>query len=71
MIQPSDTAEHIANICESGERRRRMGGVIWLVVSAIAFAALLLTGAPRWTRALLFIPFALSAVGFLQARAKT
>ncbi|HET9729459.1 MAG TPA: hypothetical protein VF785_14600 [Gemmatimonadaceae bacterium] len=64
-------AEHIANIGERGARRRRRGGIMWLVVSVAAFALMLVMGAPREARLLLAIPFGLAATGFLQARQKT
>jgi hypothetical protein len=64
-------AEHIANIGERGARRRRRGGIVWLVVSVAAFGVMLATGAPRDVRLLLVIPFGLAATGFLQARHKT
>lgn len=63
--------EHIANIGEIGERRRRIGGWIWLGVSIAAFVLLLIAHAPRWSRLIVALPVALSALGFLQAREKT
>jgi hypothetical protein len=61
----------IANIGPKGARRRRRGGVAWLIVAVAAFAIMLAAGAPRATRLLLAIPFGLAATGFLQARQKT
>jgi len=63
--------ERVANIGPEGARRRRRGGIAWLIVAALALAALLITGAPRAARLLLAIPFGLAATGFLQARQKT
>jgi hypothetical protein len=63
--------EHVANIGERGARRRRRGGIAWLALSAVAFAALLAAGTPRWYRLVLVLPLALAATGFLQAREKT
>jgi hypothetical protein len=63
--------EHIPNIGEQGARRRRRGGYIWLLLSAVFFAGLVLGGAPRWYRIALVMPIALSAIGFLQANEKT
>ncbi len=55
-----------------GERRKRLGfGVLALTVGILAAAGLILSPAhPGW-RAALFLPFAGSAIGFLQAREKT
>jgi len=64
-------AEHIANIGVRGARRRRRGGIAWLIVATVAFVALLATRAPKEARLLLVIPFGLAATGFLQARQKT
>jgi hypothetical protein len=64
-------SEHVANIGERGARRRRRGAVVWLIIAAIAFAFLLATGAPLWSRIILALPIGFSAAGFLQARAKT
>jgi uncharacterized membrane protein (UPF0136 family) len=63
--------EHIANIDDRGARRRALGGIVWLVVAVVATAALLATHAPRAYRLALVVPFALAALGWLQAREKT
>jgi hypothetical protein len=64
-------ADRVANIGPRGARRRRRGGIAWLIVSVVAFAVMLAMGAPREARLLLAIPFGLAAAGFLQARQKT
>jgi hypothetical protein len=64
-------AERIANIGESGARRRQLGGWVWGAITVVALIALLGTHAPRWARVFLAIPIALAATGFLQAREKT
>jgi hypothetical protein len=61
----------VANIGPRGVRRRRRGGVAWLIVAVVAFGVMLAMGAPRVTRLLLVLPFGLAATGFLQARQKT
>ena len=61
----------IENIGHRGIHRRRMGGIVWLVVSLVAAALLIAFGAPRAWRLTLVIPFALAAIGLLQAREKT
>ena len=64
-------AEHIPNIGTRGARRRRRGGIVWLIVAAVAFVALVGICAPREARLLLAIPLGLAAIGFLQVRQKT
>jgi len=64
-------ADRITNIGPRGARRRRRGGIAWLIVAVIAFAVMLTLGAPREARLVLAIPFGLAAAGFLQARQKT
>jgi hypothetical protein len=59
------------NISTGGQRRRRQQGRLWLVV-VVAFIGIGV--AVRWpwfVRALAFVPAAMSAIGFLQARHKT
>ncbi len=54
------------------ERHKRLRfGVIALAFSLLVAMLLLLLGAPQWTRLVLFIPLAVSAIGFNQARART
>ena len=64
-------AEHIPNIGTRGAGRRRRGGIVWLIVAAVASVALVGIGAPREARLLLAIPLGIAAIGFLQARQKT
>ncbi|HVX38690.1 MAG TPA: hypothetical protein VHB25_03870 [Gemmatimonadaceae bacterium] len=64
-------ADRIANIGGPGVRRRRASGYLWLALSAAAIVLLFAFHAPRAWRAVLVIPFALSAIGFFQARDKT
>ena len=59
------------NIGARGIRQRRLTGIVWLVLGIAALVALVLTHAPRGVRLWLAIPFALAALGLLQARAKT
>ena len=60
-----------ANISPLGRRRRMRFGNQWLVVS-VALLIVLVVFRVRWYGGLaLFIPVALSAVGFLQARRNT
>ena len=63
--------ERVANIGERGARRRRLGGVVWLGVGIGLLVSFVMRGEPRTWRLVLFVPFALAAAGFLQAREKT
>jgi hypothetical protein len=59
------------NIGPAGRRQRLIGGVVMLVLGLAATAALVLTGADRGLRVILFLPFMGAAVGLLQARDHT
>ena len=61
----------IANIGPKERQRRLMVGVVGLIVGMALVAALIVTGAPLWTRALAFLPFVGGAFGFWQYREKT
>jgi hypothetical protein len=60
-----------ANISPSGRRRRMRFGNQWLVVSVALLVVLVVMRVPWYGGLALFIPVALSAVGFLQARRNT
>jgi hypothetical protein len=59
------------NIGSTGQQRRYIIGAVALLVGVALAAALLLTGAPQGARFLVFVPFALGALGILQARGQT
>ena len=61
----------VANLTARGQRRRLIGGVIWLAVATIVTVALNITHASGWWYALLVIPFAAAALGYFQARERT
>ena len=63
--------ERVANIGARGARRRKLGGVVWLVVAVALLISLVMRGDPRTWRMMLFVPFAVAAAGFLQARENT
>lgn len=71
MRRTLEVPERVANIGPRGARRRRRGGVAWLIIAVAAFGIMLATGAPRAARLLLVFPFGLAATGFLEARQKT
>jgi hypothetical protein len=59
------------NIGERERRKRRMMGMVALVVGvAIAFV-LVATGAPRLLRLVVFFPIWIAGLGLLQSREKT
>ncbi len=66
-----DGAVCVENIGPRERRRRAVFGLLALAVGLALAAALVLSGANRWWRLVLFLPFAGSAAGFLQAREKT
>jgi len=59
------------NIGATGRRQRLLMGAVSMAVGVLAAVALAAAGAPRGLRLLLFLPFALGAVGLLQARDHT
>jgi len=59
------------NIGASGQHRRYIIGGVALVVGVALATALVLGGAPQGARLLVFIPFAIAALGILQARGQT
>jgi hypothetical protein len=60
-----------ANISPAGRRKRIHFGRIWLGVSLALLVALVVLRAPWYCGLAMFVPVALSAVGFLQARRNT
>lgn len=63
--------ERIGNIGPRGQRTRLMGGLVALVLGIVGGAALILSGASRWWRVLLLVPFWQAALGVFQALEKT
>jgi hypothetical protein len=61
----------VANIDDRGRRRRLTGGVVWLVVAAVATALMTRLHARDWWYALLVVPFTLAALGYFQAKERT
>jgi uncharacterized membrane protein len=74
MPASTATAEGVAyqpgvcNIAHHEVAYRRRFGFVGLIVTAVIAVILLALGAPWWTQLFLFIPAALAAIGFLQAR---
>jgi hypothetical protein len=61
----------VANIGPRGRRQRLRIGIMWLAIGSGAAGVLALVGLPRWLRLGLFGPFALGAIGLLQAYEQT
>jgi hypothetical protein len=59
------------NIGLSGQHRRYIIGGVALLVGVALATALVVTGAPQGARLLVFVPFAVGALGILQARGQT
>jgi len=59
------------NIGPRQRQRRLIAGVLFLLVAAGAAAALILSGAPRPWRLLVFLPAWVAALGFYQVSAHT
>jgi hypothetical protein len=59
------------NIGTSGQHRRYLIGGVALLVGIVLAALLVLGEAPQGARFLVFLPFAVGALGILQARGQT
>jgi hypothetical protein len=59
------------NIGRSGQHRRYIIGGVALLIGLVLAAGLVIFGAPQGARLLVFVPFALGALGFFQARGQT
>lgn len=69
-VGPSNIDDYSPGVCNIGPAeiaRRQMAGHLGLVVSAGVLAALIVAGAPHWTRLILVLPAGASASGYLQA----
>ena len=59
------------NIGPRERRKRRLLGIVTLTVGVGAAFVLVVWGAPRWSRLVVFFPMWMSGLGLLQARDKT
>jgi hypothetical protein len=59
------------NIGPSEQRKRRLMGVIALTAGVGTAFMLVVLGAPRWSRLIIFLPIWLAGLGLIQAREKT
>lgn len=69
-LGPIDVVGYEPGVCNIGPEeiaRRRRSGHLGLIVSVVLLGALLVVGAPPWSRLLLVLTAAVSASGYLQA----
>ena len=59
------------NINRAGQQKRRIGGIVSLVIGGMLIVVLNQAGAGRWWRVLTFPSFWLGALGLIQAQART
>ena len=59
------------NIGPREQRKRRLLGIVSLTVGVGAAFVLVVWGAPRWSRLVVFFPMWMAGLGLLQARDKT
>ena len=59
------------NIGSSGQHRRYIIGGVALLTGVLLAAGLVIFGAPQGARLLVFVPFAMGALGIFQARGQT
>ena len=64
-------ATEAANIGPRERRKRRLLGIVSLTVAVGVAFALVILGAPRWSRLVLFFPLWMAGLGLFQAREKT
>jgi hypothetical protein len=64
-------ASEVANIGPRERRKRRLLGIVSLTIAVGVAFLLVVYGAPRWTRLLVFFPLWMAGLGLLQAREKT
>lgn len=67
----SDTINNAINIGPGEQRKRRLMGVVALTVGVGVAFLLVVYGAPRLLRLVVFFPIWIAGLGFLQAREKT
>lgn len=59
------------NIGPREQRKRRLLGLVALTVGVATAFVLVVYGAPRWSRAVIFFPIWIAGLGLMQARDKT
>ena len=61
----------VDNIGPLEQRKRRLMGIVALVVGVGIGFLLIVYDAPRWSRLIIFFPIWIAGLGFLQSREKT
>lgn len=64
-------ASEAVNIGPREQRKRRMMGIVALTVGVSVAFVLVVYGAPRWSRLIVFFPIWVAGLGLMQAREKT
>jgi hypothetical protein len=64
---PSDAI----NIGPREQRKRRLLGIVALVIGVSLAFTLIVYAAPRWSRLIIFLPIWVAGLGLMQAREKT
>ena len=59
------------NLGRREQQKRLVFGIVMLIVAVALTVVLVRTGANRWWRLIVFLPFALAGHGLFQAREKT
>jgi hypothetical protein len=59
------------NIGPREQRKRRLLGIVALTIGTGLAFVLVTTNAPRWSRAIVFLPIWIAGLGLIQAREKT
>lgn len=70
-IYMSKELSDVANIGTRERRKRRLLGFVALTIGVATAFVLVVYGAPRWSRAIIFFPVWIGGLGLLQAREKT
>ena len=66
----SRTISDACNIGPRERRKRRLLGFVAVTAGVATAFALVVTGAPRWSRAIIFFPIWIGGLGLMQARDK-
>jgi fatty acid desaturase len=66
-----ETTQEEANIGPRERRKRRLLGIVSLTVAVAVAFVLVVFGASRWWRLVVFFPLWVAGLGLLQAREKT
>ena len=61
----------VGNIGPAEQRKRRLMGIVALLVAVGIGCLLIVYDAPRWSRLIIFFPIWIAGLGFLQSREKT